>query len=59
MRRIISFAPLISCVIIGVLHKVIIALMPLANSQSPLYNVKLTIFREISNSKLLNCVFKT
>lgn len=43
MRWIISFAPLISYGIMGILHKVIIALMPLADSQSFLYNTKLVI----------------
>lgn len=45
MLWIISFAPLISYRIIGILHKWIVALMPLADSQIPLY---VTIVNTIS-----------
>lgn len=37
LRWIISFAPLISYGIMGILHRTFLALIPLADSQSPLY----------------------
>ncbi len=37
----ISFAPLISYAIMGILHKTFLVLIPVADSQSPLNTVKL------------------
>lgn len=45
MWWIISFAPLISYGIMGILHRTFLALIPLADSQSSLYNAKLAIIR--------------
>ena len=39
----ISFAPLISYGIMGILHRTFLALIPIADSQSSLYNAKLAI----------------
>lgn len=44
MRRIISFAPLISYSIMDILHKTFLVLIPLADSQSSLDNAKLAKF---------------
>ena len=54
MLWIIAFAPLISYGIMGILHKVIIALMPLADSQSPLYDAKLAIILCNHNIVIVN-----
>lgn len=50
MWRVISFAPLISYGILGILHRAILALIPLADSQSPLSNAKLAIIRHNYNA---------
>ncbi len=34
----------------GILHRMILAFIPLADSQSPLYNAKLAIIRHIYNA---------
>ena len=54
---IMSFAPLISYGIMGFLHRTILALIPLADSQSPLYVAKLIIFRENRNAIIVKTIF--
>lgn len=57
MRCIVSFAPLISYGIMGILHRTFLALMPLADSQSPLYNTKLVIFLRNCNALVVNRIY--
>lgn len=54
---IISFAPLISYGIMGILHKTFITLIPLADSQSSLYNVKLAIIQHNYNDIIVKATF--
>lgn len=57
MWWIISSAPLISYGIMGILHKTFITLIPLADSQSSLYNAKLAIIRHSCNALIVKASF--
>ncbi|RLT75396.1 hypothetical protein D7V95_14035 [bacterium J10(2018)] len=57
-RWIISLAPLISYSIMGILHKAISALIPLADSQSSLYNAKLAIIQHNCNAIIVNRTYR-
>ena len=57
LRWIISFAPLISYGIMGILHKTFLTLIPLADSQSSLYIAKLAIIRYSCNALIVKASF--
>lgn len=57
MWWVISFAPLISYVIMGIMHRTFLAHIPLADSQSSLYDAKLAIIRYSYNALIVKTLF--